>query len=180
MLDKDKIEEIQQTYTETQSIYKTAKKCRVHRNTVIKYIDIDNIPADKRTLLTRYKDNIYKYKYNNIISKDKSETDIAKSDRDIAIQPSKSISRKETLISDIENIITKLIKRYKREYKDIKVDNLYKHLGTLFDKLMILTGKELQPTSQVIMNFYGNEERVRKLLEDIRRSKEKVTQKEYK
>jgi len=174
MLDSKKIKEIQQIYAETQSIYQTAKKCRVHRNTVIKYIDIDNIPADKRTLLARYKDNIYKYKYNNIISKDKSEVDISKSDRDIAIQPSKSISRKETLITDIENIITKLIKRYKKEYRDIKVDNLYKHLGTLFDKLMILTGKELQPTSQVIMNFYGDEDKVRKLLKDIRKSK-KVT-----
>ena len=75
-------------------------------------------------------------------------------------------------IKTINSILSKLLNRYKREYMDIDVNKLYLHTGTLMDKLNHLTGKDkLSPDSQVIMNFYGDDKRVKGLITKIKESK---------
>jgi len=176
MLTEEMIKKLRQDYKNTHSIYAVAKKNKVEYHTCKKYIGIDNIDVDKRKILTRHKKlptpvtEDIKDIYN--ISDNISDNEISINDDKKVIQPEQYISSKDYFISNIENILYKLIRRYKKEYNDIDINKLYLHLGTLFDKYLILTGKELQPTSQVIMNFYGDENKVRKLLASIKKSKE--------
>ena len=187
MLTEEMIKKLRQDYKNTHSIYAVAKKNKVEYHTCKKYIGIDNISVDKRKILTRHKKlpapvtedikDIYNISDNisdNEISinDDKKVKDILINEDKKVIQPQQYISSKDYFISSIENILYKLIRRYKKEYNDIDINKLYLHLGTLFDKYLILTGKELQPTSQVIMNFYGDENKVKRLLQSIKKSKE--------
>ena len=178
---KDKIEKILQDYKYTNSIYQTAKKNKIHYLTAKKYINqyIHNIkPIDGRSLFPKLKgtpdnkilDNIYNNKDIKL-----NDNNVSKKDTAIALNNNKpTVTKEDYLINSINKLLTKLINRYKKEYKEIPIKSLYLHFGTLFDKLKILTDEDkFNPDSQVVINFYGNEDKVRSMINKIRSSKTK-------
>lgn len=183
---QDKIDNILQVYKDTKSIYQAAKKNNITYKYAKKYIyqyikDIK--PVDKRTLLPALKapgsldNNIYINK-EDIITKDidnisDKNINIYNSDKDKVLQDNNyKITKESYLIKSIDNLLSKFILRYKREYKDIPINSLYLHFGVLFDKLNIIMNKDkLSPDSQVVINFYGNESKVKDMINKIRDSK---------
>ena len=175
-VDPEVIKNVLSDYKETGSIYAAAKKNKIHYNTAKKYIDIKSI--DKRTSPLASNTtpviipelipdapiyNIYKkeeniYKDESILNKD--------------INKALSINKEELYIKLLSPIISKMLKRYKKEGDSIPIEKLYLTFGTLFDKYDRLVSKhDINPDSQVIINFYGDDKKVKDMLSTIRESK---------
>ncbi len=178
---KEEIQEIVEYYQSTKSIYQTYKTYKSSYSQIKKYllqsgVEIVKPPVDGKRLLPQLKSQApYIYKEEDIKKEDKDilgkiRKDILSKDTDKTLSP--NISKDQYYIKNINIILTRMINMYKRELTDIPIKALYLHFGTLFDKLNHLTGKDkLSPDSQVIMNFYGDDVRVKSLIAKIKQSK---------
>ena len=178
---KEVQESIIADYKANNSIYGAAKRNKVHYNTANKYIKQSGI--DSRTLLPQLKSQapgispIY-----NIYNKEDIRREDIKSKEDIKYNTDKTLSHNNSIqdksqyyISSLNTILSRMLKRYKAELKDIDINKMYLHYGTLHDKLNTLLNKDKAgPDSQVIMNFYGDDSKVKGLISKIKDSKGKL------
>ena len=171
---REVVQNILADYKANNSIYGAAKRNKVHYNTANKYIKQSAI--DGRSLLPQLRSQSPIYIYKDIYNKEDKRKDnnviLNKDTEKIISSNSSNKDKTYQYISKLSPILMKMIKRYKDEADSIPIEKLYLSFGTLFDKYDRLTGKDKAgPDSQVIINFYGNDNKVKDMISKIKSSK---------
>lgn len=190
-VDDLKIKEIEKVYKINKSIRKTAKVTGLHRNTILKYVNllglekntcsINNIykvkpPSPDKPDYTEENNNCQEIEEKNIeIIREEEEQERKKREGKQSSNENQVAEKKQKYVSKLDKMINLLLERYEKDFYRIHPNFLSRDIGIFIDKFNVLTGNN--PTvdnRSIIFASFGSNEDMLKLIKQIQDSTTKT------